>query len=150
MTRYCAWVILKNVTKKSAILIFAAIIILVFGFLVYQNRHLLKRSSPANRVTKSVVTSKTIKITEKINSESSELDLPSGSTALDAIKKNPTVKITHYSFGDLVTSINGFENGTNDMNWIVYLNGIKSKVGVGDIKLKNGDVVEWKFEKYEE
>ncbi|MDD4901172.1 MAG: DUF4430 domain-containing protein [Patescibacteria group bacterium] len=50
--------------------------------------------------------------------------------------------------GFFVTEINGIKNNPLGENWIYYVNGQPAKVGVSYYKLKNNDIVEWKYEKY--
>lgn len=60
------------------------------------------------------------------------------------------VTVEEYSFGSLVTAINGIENGTNDNYWIFYVNGEESTVGASEYQVSPGDSIEWRFESYEE
>ena len=48
--------------------------------------------------------------------------------------------------GEYIDSINGVKGGTDNKYWIYYINGKLSQVGVSEYKLKDKDVIEWKFE----
>jgi hypothetical protein len=54
---------------------------------------------------------------------------------------------TKSSAGTLVQSIQGVKNGTDNKYWIVYLNGQMLSVGVDKQTVKEGDKIEFKFEK---
>jgi hypothetical protein len=61
-----------------------------------------------------------------------------------AVENDITMDVKKYDFGMLVNSINGSEN-TKDLAWIYYVNGKSPEVGADAYKLKDGDVVEWKY-----
>jgi hypothetical protein len=65
--------------------------------------------------------------------------------ALTLIKKHAQVGVKHYSFGDLVTSINGSQ-GNGPRYWTLYVNGKESNVGAGSYITKNSDKIEWKLQ----
>lgn len=68
-----------------------------------------------------------------------------GQNALDLLKKYAQVQTKHYSFGDLVVSINGTE-GNGPKYWSFYLNGKLADVGAGSYVTKNTDNIEWKLQ----
>lgn len=68
-----------------------------------------------------------------------------GQNALDLLKKYAKVETKHYSFGDLVVSINGTE-GNGPKYWSFYLNGKLADVGAGSYVTKNTDNIEWKLQ----
>ena len=51
-----------------------------------------------------------------------------------------------YSFGNLITKIGDLENSKTN-SWIYYVNGTGGDKAANLFKLKNGDRVEWKYEK---
>ena len=61
---------------------------------------------------------------------------------------NFTVEATYYGEYDsmFVQSIDGVENGNNGRYWQYYVNGTLPMVGANKYNLKNGDIVEWKYE----
>jgi hypothetical protein len=69
----------------------------------------------------------------------------SGIDALTLLKKHAKVEAKHYSFGDLVTSING-SKGNGPKYWIFYANGKESQIGAGAYITKNSDKLEWKLQ----
>lgn len=68
-----------------------------------------------------------------------------GQNALDLLKKYAKVETKHYSFGDLVVSINGTE-GNGPKYWSFYLNGKLADIGAGSYVTKNTDNIEWKLQ----
>ena len=55
-------------------------------------------------------------------------------------------KAKNYSgMGKLIEEINKVKNG-GEKNWIYYVNGKKAEIGVSNYKIKEGDVVSWKYE----
>ena len=68
-----------------------------------------------------------------------------GQNALDLLKKYAKVETKHYSFGDLVTSINGTE-GSGPKYWSFYINSQLSEVGAGSYVTKKTDTIEWKLQ----
>ena len=55
------------------------------------------------------------------------------------------VEKNYTGMGKFIESINGIKNG--EKNWIYYVNGQKANIGVSNYKIKNGDIVSWKYEK---
>ncbi len=79
--------------------------------------------------------------------------VPQGSTAYDAMailaSTTPSFnfKAAYYSgLGYFVQEINGIKNSSS-MYWTLYINGAYSTVGASSYVVKNGDTVEWRFEK---
>lgn len=68
-----------------------------------------------------------------------------GIDALTLLKKHAKVQAKHYSFGDLVTSING-SAGNGPKYWTFYINGKEAQVGAGSYITKNQDKLEWKLQ----
>lgn len=68
-----------------------------------------------------------------------------GIDALTLLKQHATVVTKHYSFGDLVTSINGSQ-GNGPKYWTFYVNGKMSQSGAATYITKDGDVLTWKLQ----
>jgi hypothetical protein len=71
-----------------------------------------------------------------------------GETALATLKKLADVKTDSYSFGELVTSINGLTASNPNESWLFYVNGQSAAVGAGDYNSVAGDKIEWKLESF--
>lgn len=89
------------------------------------------------------------KVDTSLNSQNQLTDISyrgqNGVDALSLLKKHATVTTKHYSFGDLVTSINGMP-GNGPKYWTFYVNGKMSQVGASAYKTKTGDKLEWKLQ----
>lgn len=72
-------------------------------------------------------------------------DGQNGVDALSLLKKHAQVGVKHYSFGDLVTSINGTQ-GNGPKYWTFYVNGKEAQVGASSYVTKNSDKIEWKLQ----
>lgn len=73
-------------------------------------------------------------------------DCPDGQNALAALKENNLVSSQDSSVGAYVESINGNQNGDGSY-WIYYINGEAGTIAPDQYTCKNGDRVEWRFEK---
>lgn len=69
----------------------------------------------------------------------------SGQNALALLKKHATVTVKHYSFGDMVTSVNGV-NGTGPKYWTFYINGKMAEVGASSYTTKSTDTLMWRLQ----
>lgn len=71
-----------------------------------------------------------------------------GETVLNLLKRSG-YRFTYsvYSYGILITSINGIPNGYKGAGWEFYVNGILANVGVSSYVLKDGDTVIFKLMK---
>jgi len=68
-----------------------------------------------------------------------------GVDALTLLKHHAQVGVKSYSFGDLVTSINGV-SGTGPKYWTFYINGKMANVGAGAYQTKDSDTHAWKLQ----
>ena len=90
-----------------------------------------------------------------VQSLSYEVFTPEGSTAYDlmvaAASKQDDFSFQGQNFpgiGFFVEEINGLaQDKKSGMYWIYYINGQTAQVGVSQYKLKNNDIITWKYEK---
>jgi hypothetical protein len=68
-----------------------------------------------------------------------------GANALALLKKHANVTTKHYSFGDMVTSIDG-TSGNGPKYWTFYINGKEANVGAGSYTTKSSDHLAWKLQ----
>ena len=75
--------------------------------------------------------------------------VPSGTTAFDLFSLGDiNIEYEDYSFGKLVTSIDGVaQGGEEDKYWIWYINGSLASVGSDGYIVQPGDEITWKYEK---
>jgi len=69
-----------------------------------------------------------------------------GKSALDLLKDKAKVETTDSSFGSFVVSINGTSNSA-DHFWMFYVNGNLASTGADQYQTKEGDKIEWRYEK---
>lgn len=60
---------------------------------------------------------------------------------------NFAVNYTEYDFGKMISGINGYNSLKNEF-WNIKLNGADAQVGVSDLKVKPGDLVELTIVKF--
>jgi Domain of unknown function (DUF4430) len=65
-----------------------------------------------------------------------------GVDAMTLLKQHATVVVKHYSFGDMVASINGTP-GNGPKYWMFYVNGKESEVGASTYQTKSTDTLKW-------
>jgi hypothetical protein len=92
--------------------------------------------------------------TFEIQNNKNDVCLSGAPTAYDAMKKlildkKITAQMKEFSgLGFFVEEINGTKNNpqTNEY-WIYYINGASAQVGISQYKIKNNDLITWKYEK---
>lgn len=95
--------------------------------------------------------SELIKVTVIINNGSaaqgSVINVASGTTAFDAFKQVANLSVKQYSFGVLVTGINGLEQDVaSNKYWQYYVNGVLAPVGVDSLRLNESCTLEFRYE----
>lgn len=68
-----------------------------------------------------------------------------GKNALELLKASHTVDAKHYSFGDLVTSIDGITPDSSHF-WAMYVNDQFSQVGASSYTTKSTDTIKWEVD----
>lgn len=86
-------------------------------------------------------------------SQTYTLQEPGATTALGALRQlasenNFPVQVKESDFGVLVEAIAGVEN-SQEQFWMYYVNGQLAQTAADQYQLKAGDLVEWKYEKFE-
>ena len=132
-------------TKKSfyKFFILVLVILAIFaGYSFYQTKLLSTKKSIAQQ---------TLTVYLKISGQKDFIkqEIISGKTALDLTKEKASVKIKGEGVNAYLTEINS-QKALNSKKeyWAFYVNGKMAEVGAGSYKLKEGDKIEWKIEKY--
>lgn len=68
-----------------------------------------------------------------------------GKTAMEILESTHQVTKKEYSFGALVTGIDGTDT-TSDKAWMFYVNGTQPAEGAGTYKTASSDTIEWRYE----
>ncbi len=139
------WRELMEKTKKSfyKFFILVLVILAIFaGYSFYQTKLLSTKKSIAQQI---------LTVYLKISGQKDFIkqDIISGKTALDLTKEKANTKIKGEGVNAYVTEINSQEAlNSKKEYWAFYVNGKMAEVGAGSYKLKDGDKIEWKIEKY--
>ena len=107
-------------------------------------------------INKEIIETNTTKVYLKILDKKYETEIKEGLTVFEAMQKiqnendknNPlNFKYKEYNgLGIFINEINGLKGG-GDGNWIYFVNEKEASVGVSNYKIKNGDIISWKYEK---
>jgi len=71
-----------------------------------------------------------------------------GQTSLFELIQNTNLEIATENFppiGKMITSLNGFKNGTDGKYWQFWVNGQYSQIGASAYKPQPGDSIKWRF-----
>lgn len=124
--------------NKNSILIAIAVLI-VGGIAAF--------AVPKIKGTPAPTPTPTVAATATPQSTDITVNIEDGKTALAALEDQQKVEVKSYSFGDMVTSINGLA-ATDTEGWSFYVNGTLASVGAGDYTPKSGDRIEFRYEKF--
>lgn len=132
--------------KKSfykIFILFLVILAIFAGYFFYQTKLLSTKKSVVQQQNFSVY----LKLAGEKNFSRSEIAV--GKTAFDLTKEKTSIKTKGEGENAYVTEINGQEAlNSKKEYWAFYVNGKQATVGAGSYKLKDGDKIEWKIEKY--
>lgn len=106
-------------------------------------------STPVETVEEATLAEVTVTVTvdgEAIEDGEQVLEVEEGTILLDVMKE-------HYDLeesGGFISAINGYEQDTDaGKYWVFDVNGEMGEVGVAELELTDGDLVEWKLEAFE-
>jgi len=71
-----------------------------------------------------------------------------GRSALDLLKEKAEIQTQDSSLGAFVTTINGTAN-SEDHFWMFYVNGELAPTAADQFITKDGDKIEWRYEKFQ-
>lgn len=133
-------------TKKSFYKIFILVLVILAisaGYFYYQSKSQLTKKSVVQQQNFSVY----LKVADQKDFIKQEITI--GKTALDLTKEKANIKTKGEGANAYVTEINGQEAlNSKKEYWAFYVNGKPATVGAGSYKLKAGDRIEWRIEKY--
>ena len=145
----------KNLLEAAVFFVFVAVFIFVKNYQAPVTTPNTSFSHSSSTISQTLVVSTTgekVSVDFSVGQKKYSLNLPLGSTAYGAM--NILASTTDFSFkanfypglGYFVEEINGTKN-QDSVYWTLYINGVYSNVGASDYVLKQGDSVEWKYEK---
>ena len=101
------------------------------------------------------LSNRNIKVSLIIQEKKYEIEIKDGATVFEVMQKMQKenskndlfdFKYTeHTGLGIFINEINGLKGSGG--YWIYYVNGMEANVGVSNYKIKNGDIISWKYEK---
>ena len=150
---------MKNWFKKSLLILPLLLVLVLTGCLNVTDKtgNSPNQNSNTNTTIKKsedTPASSELSVTLKIADKSFPLKVKKGTTGFEMMemaKKDGKIeyKATKYEgMGYSIDEINGqASNSKENMYWSFYLNNKLAPVGISDYKLKDGDVIEWRFEK---
>ncbi len=145
--------------NKKNLLAAAIFFVFVAAFIFLKNYQTLGTtpnpsysSSTVSQTLVASATEKKISVNFSAGDKKYSLAVSAGSSIYDAM--NILASTTDFSFkasfypglGYFIDEINGIKNQSGEY-WTLYVDGSYSNVGASSYKLKDGDSVEWKYEK---
>lgn len=127
---------------KKYLLPVVALLVLVGGGGLLALRRSGRTDNPSPAVTASVSPS----LAPTADAERVSYAGEEGVDALSLLKKSHLVTVKQYSFGSLVAGIDGIES-TQEKGWIFYVNGAAADQLPQEYITKQGDQLEWRYEK---
>ena len=83
--------------------------------------------------------------TQQVPTSTIEYKGVDGKNALELLQTSHRVDVKHYSFGDLVTGIDGIQPDSSHF-WAMYVNGNFSQVGASSYVTKSSDTIKWEID----
>ena len=143
----------KNIKILIIVITFFA---LIFIYSQIEVKPLSRKKEEVKIINKEIIETNTTKVYLKILDKKYETEIKEGSTAFEVMQKiqsennkdNPLIfKYKEYNgLGIFINEINGLKGG-GDGNWLYFVNEKEANVGVSNYKIKNGDIISWKYEK---
>lgn len=121
---------------------FIATIIAVFSFLLITNimgSEIINERNDFDKITVILTDEDEKKLEERT------VELESGLNTFELIVENYYVEYDEFSFGVFITKLGPLEPGQSQYI-AIYINDVASVVGIADIELNNGDVIEFRIE----
>ncbi|MFA6355025.1 MAG: DUF4430 domain-containing protein [Candidatus Paceibacterota bacterium] len=142
----------KKSKKILIIVVLIIIIVEIFSYLKYNPT----KSTP-NKVEEKTepkaILEKNVKVSLVVQEKKYEGEFKDGITVFEVMRKikeeNKDFDFKYGEFtglGIFINEINGLKGGSEGY-WIYYLNDKEANVGVSNYKIKEGDIISWKYEK---
>lgn len=146
----------KFLSRTSALII-AGILLLTagLGLFLYKSNWSNKASNTQNTTANTQPQAEKLKveaINEKGETSNYEVNLKEGETAFEALKRLDTesdkfqISYKEYSFGAMITSINGYEPDASKQFWKFQVNGKDSDTGISAYKVQKGDTLKFSLD----
>ena len=146
----------KNIKILIIVLSLIIFIISVFYFTRNPSPPPLVRGDVDAQIEALPLSGESIKVSLIVKEKKYEAEVKYGSTVFDVMNKIKEENnlshsfdfkyIEHTGLGIFINEINNKISG-RDGYWIYSVNGVEASVGVSNYKIKDGDIISWKYEK---
>lgn len=123
------------------IIVIIAVIGIVFAFKQNLNMDPALNQNPAVQNDQARETDESVQVPASVITYQGQ----DGKNALELLQAAHRVEVKSYSFGDLVTSINGIAPDSTHF-WAMYVNGQFSQVGASAYQTKSSDQIRWQID----
>ncbi len=123
------------------IIVIIAVIGIVFAFKQNLNMDPALSQNPAVQNDQTRETDESVQVPASVITYQGQ----DGKNALELLQAAHRVEVKSYSFGDLVTSINGIAPDSTHF-WAMYVNGQFSQVGASAYQTKSTDQIRWQID----
>jgi len=147
----------KNYLKILIIILLLSFLI-IFSF-IFESQHPVKEGGGGDlgsQIAALPLSRENVKVSLMIQDKKYETQIKDEETVFGVMKKIQKesnkdnlfdFKYTeHPGLGIFINEISG-KKGGRDGYWIYYVNGVEASIGVSNYKIKDGDVISWKYEK---
>lgn len=131
---------MQNIGKKIEIFVIVAII--AFIGIIYAFK---QKTVPVAITNNPAVVDQSDSVQQVVPTTTIEYQGVDGKNALELLKASHRVDAKHYSFGDLVTGIDGMTPDSKHF-WAIYVNGQFSQVGASTYMTKPTDTIKWEID----
>ena len=131
---------MQNIGKKIEIFVIVAII--AFIGIIYAFK---QKTVPVAITNNPAVVDQSDSVQQVVPTTTIEYQGVDGKNALELLKASDRVDAKHYSFGDLVTGIDGMTPDSKHF-WAIYVNGQFSQVGASTYMTKPTDTIKWEID----
>jgi hypothetical protein len=146
-----------GMNKKTLSVILTSLVIISGVYLFQRNRVENNALEELTYEQNQAINPENISITQSIvfgqdNTKEFSMNVSKDTPVLFALLDTGSleIEVKEYSFGSMVESIDGYQNGTDEKYWVYTVNEQKAEVGAGEYILSDGDSVVWEFKAYEE
>ncbi len=139
---------MNNLGRKFEIFVVVAIIALIGIVYAFKQKPVLAPTANNQNIAQNDNSNATADVTvpeQQVPSSVISYQGQEGKNALELLLAAHRVDVKHYSFGDLVTGIDGITPDAQHF-WAMYVNGQFSQVGASAYATKSSDTIKWQID----
>lgn len=137
-----------SINRKYAVWSAVLVLALALGVFVYTD----KASAPTQSATQTATHMVRVSLTVDGLYTAKQIEVEQGKSVLDTLQMlniaDPQLQLVikeYAGMGTLVVGMHGVTNGAGKKYWQYKVNGVMPQVGADQLKLKDGDSVDWFF-----